>query len=257
MSDCPSGLPAQRVIGWVMNYWKVYVALSSSLATVSACGEVPCVCVWSICRLVQGVLCMGRKMPSCHYSTAKHMSTPFAIRFSAHVQPDMNAVKINPFLRQRADALSAGIAIVRKILRNHSFPEGFTTKQIYELAQDYPAPPNFKPFVASMRYHGVLPVPRPDHPVRSIRLVPQPKHSWLDFPIMLQLFEEHDSTFTRRVPRNCYRSSTPFRSTSRPRLVESEANKADTAIRLGSRVRLEGRSTRGASAPATTQREEN
>jgi len=83
----------------------------------------------------------------------------------------MNAVKINPFLRQRADALSAGIAIVRKILNTHSFPEGFTTKQIYELAQDYPAPPKFEPFVPSMRYHGMVPVPRPDHPVRSIRLV--------------------------------------------------------------------------------------
>lgn len=83
----------------------------------------------------------------------------------------VSTVQISPFLRQKAIALSAGIAILRKILKEHSFPNGFTTKQIYHISQNYPPPKNFPPYVLSQpTLKGALPVPRPEHPIRSIRL---------------------------------------------------------------------------------------
>lgn len=83
------------------------------------------------------------------------------------------ATPVNAYVRQRASALSAGITIVRKIIAENSFPQGFTTKQIYELAQKHPAPKDYGPYKAPMPYlpRGQTPVPRPDHPIRSITYV--------------------------------------------------------------------------------------
>jgi len=89
------------------------------------------------------------------------------LRQGAHA---LSAIQINPFLQQRAAALSAGVALVRQILKENSFPNGFTTKQLYGLAQNYPPPTDFPPFVTSTLTAKKGPaVPRPEHPVRSIR----------------------------------------------------------------------------------------
>ncbi|EAU81421.1 hypothetical protein CC1G_05251 [Coprinopsis cinerea okayama7 len=62
-------------------------------------------------------------------------------------------------------ALSSGIAIVRKVLKENPKPEGWRTNEIYELALKEPAPEGF---------HTALPVenipvppPNPSHPIRS------------------------------------------------------------------------------------------
>ncbi|KAF9523277.1 hypothetical protein CPB83DRAFT_863156 [Crepidotus variabilis] len=83
------------------------------------------------------------------------------------------ASAFNPYILQRAQSIASGITLVRKILAENSFPNGFTTKQLYELSQKYPAPPSFQPYKAPMPYlaKGASPVPRPDHPIRSIKFL--------------------------------------------------------------------------------------
>ena len=77
------------------------------------------------------------------------------------------SVLVSYAVSQKASALSAGIAIVRKILNDHQFPNGVTTKRLYELSKSYPPPPNFKPMEDPGP--GVTTAPRPDHPIRSVR----------------------------------------------------------------------------------------
>ena len=76
---------------------------------------------------------------------------------------------LNPFLRQRNEAVVTGIKVVRKILAENSFPNGFTTKELYALARKEPAPEGFTPFFLDQTTDKV--VPHPEHPVRSIRCV--------------------------------------------------------------------------------------
>jgi hypothetical protein len=100
-------------------------------------------------------------------------SMPMASRFSV-------------FVHQRATAKSLGIAIVRDIFRKHQFPEGVSTKQLYKLALQEPAPPDFQPFPlkrpvfrplkpTKSKKKVVLPdpdllyPPNPEHPIRSMR----------------------------------------------------------------------------------------
>lgn len=78
------------------------------------------------------------------------------------------SIVVNHVVRQKANALSAGIAIVRRILEEHEFPNGFRTKQMYELTQKYPPPPNFEPMKNPPPQFRQQTVPRPDHPVRSV-----------------------------------------------------------------------------------------
>ncbi|KAF8908636.1 hypothetical protein CPB84DRAFT_1744250 [Gymnopilus junonius] len=93
---------------------------------------------------------------------------------------------MNPFIAQRYKAQSAGIAIVRRILARESFPEGFTTSELYKLASQEPAPADFEPYplkrpppppplTKKQKYQQPTP-PRsypenPDHPIRSVRFL--------------------------------------------------------------------------------------
>ncbi|KDR72612.1 hypothetical protein GALMADRAFT_252763 [Galerina marginata CBS 339.88] len=95
-----------------------------------------------------------------------------------------------PFLLQRFQAQSAGIAIVRDILKRESFPNGFTTAQLYKLAMQAPPPANFQPYPLGRRppppptpkphkkkIYNQKPKPEdsyppnPDHPIRSVRFL--------------------------------------------------------------------------------------
>lgn len=95
------------------------------------------------------------------------------------------------FLQQRHAAKTAGIAILRKIFKTHEFPQGVTTKKLYELASAEPAPPGFQPYPLSP---PILKLPknpkktkkavftpkdfyppRPDHPIRSVAYVSCPR----------------------------------------------------------------------------------
>jgi hypothetical protein len=97
----------------------------------------------------------------------------------------------NPFLCQRASAVSEGVRIVRNLLNKNHFPDGFTTKQMFELAVQEPVPPGFKPYplaekllqtptpkATKDKYVPQKPAftvpPHPDHPVRSIAYVSSP-----------------------------------------------------------------------------------
>ncbi|KAF4616419.1 hypothetical protein D9613_008475 [Agrocybe pediades] len=89
----------------------------------------------------------------------------------------------------------AGMAIVRKLIEKHSFPNGFTTQEMYKLASQEPSP---APFIPHKVLHPGLPTKpetpiftrkailkrgklasdvihnypeNPDHPIRSIRFL--------------------------------------------------------------------------------------
>lgn len=97
----------------------------------------------------------------------------------------------NPFLRQRSSALAEGIRIVRNVLDKNHFPEGFTTKQMFDLALREPVPAGFDPYPLAAKllqnptekppkdkYGPQKPTfttpPYPEHPVRSISYVALP-----------------------------------------------------------------------------------
>lgn len=99
-------------------------------------------------------------------------------------------MSVQPFLLQRSAAQSAGISLVRNVLKKNSFPEGVTTRELYKLVTQEPPPENFTPFPVNVL--GPQPAgpkmpkgrsppnakPRvllsnrpefPEHPIRSIR----------------------------------------------------------------------------------------
>lgn len=94
------------------------------------------------------------------------------------------AAVVNKFIQQRASAKSAGIAIIRNIFKTKQFPEGVTTKELYQLAVKEPAPADFEPYPLppTVRRAKMVPKkirhipqesldtypPNPAHPIRSI-----------------------------------------------------------------------------------------
>ncbi|KAF9482720.1 hypothetical protein BDN70DRAFT_874741 [Pholiota conissans] len=99
------------------------------------------------------------------------------------------ASAVPKFIQQRCAARAAGIDIVRNIFRTQQFPDGVSTKQLYKLAVQEPAPPGFEPYplprpparAVPKTRHGkskiIVPEARdlypshPDHPIRSIRFL--------------------------------------------------------------------------------------
>ncbi|PPQ74548.1 hypothetical protein CVT26_007940 [Gymnopilus dilepis] len=93
----------------------------------------------------------------------------------------------NLFMTQRLKGQAAGVAIIRRILQRESFPNGFTTAEMYDLAVKEPAPEGFPSFPLSRQRlapaatrkkkdkKGVVEPQsypgHPDHPVRSIRFL--------------------------------------------------------------------------------------
>ena len=98
------------------------------------------------------------------------------------------AAVVNKFIQQRSSAKSAGISIIRHILKTKQFPEGVTTKQLYQLAVQEPAPPGFEayPLPPTVRRAKTVPKkirhvpqemldsypPNPAHPIRSMTCAP-------------------------------------------------------------------------------------
>ncbi|KAF9041252.1 hypothetical protein BJ165DRAFT_1406219 [Panaeolus papilionaceus] len=91
----------------------------------------------------------------------------------------------SPLLKHKASAVSAGVNIVRNVLKQdafkQAFPEGFTTKQLYQFAVKEPVPQGYEPYpfkpqkrLPTPKNVKAVPEPfpsRPDHPLRSIRFL--------------------------------------------------------------------------------------
>ena len=89
-------------------------------------------------------------------------------------------------VNQKARSLSEGLKIVRELLKTNPFPNGFTTAQLFKLAVQQPAPPDFPTYHHTSkppkikkdrdRFRKVKPIlssvpTHPDHPIRSVRCV--------------------------------------------------------------------------------------
>ncbi|KAJ3514708.1 hypothetical protein NLJ89_g2219 [Agrocybe chaxingu] len=101
----------------------------------------------------------------------------------------MQRVNAEAVLRQRGRAISCGVALVRSILQRTSFPNGFTTKQLFDIAVQEPPPKDFPPYPLSLPsakdvqkpskkaknafkpIAPLYPTFRADHPIRSIKFL--------------------------------------------------------------------------------------
>ncbi|TFK20512.1 hypothetical protein FA15DRAFT_759329 [Coprinopsis marcescibilis] len=102
---------------------------------------------------------------------------------------------------QDSAAMSMGVAIVRKVMREHATTEnGLRTKDIYELALKEPAPQDFQTVLPISNIP--TPPPHPEHPIRSkvfLKEVLSHLEGYRDIRLVREVKPRENSTVTDAV----------------------------------------------------------